>query len=383
MTKKLYDGDAYLKEFEATVISCKESDDGRYKVILDETCFFPEEGGQTPDKGKLNDIDVLDVQTKNGIITHYVDKPLEEGTQVKGMIDWEHRFSNMQQHSGEHIFSGLVHSTFGYDNVGFHLSDNVVTMDYNGVLSMEDVYLIEEKANDVIFRNIEIIPSFPSDDEIKNIEYRSKKEIDGQIRIVTIPGVDVCACCAPHVKRTGEIGILKVMSVQNYKGGVRLSILCGKRALYAFRKKNEVVASITGELSSSEDTLVDSIQKIKEKGLSYKHKFSMACLKNVRRELEEIGADEKNVILFEDGLETATIRNLVNEMVEIHEGICGIFNGSDEEGYSFILASKNIDMKDVAGMLREKTGAKGGGSSAMIQGATSALKKDITEILHV
>lgn len=385
-TEKLYDADAYLKEFDATVVSCEPCEEnsnyaGMFKLVLDRTCFFPEEGGQTPDGGDIDGAKVCDVQTKNGIITHTVDKAFEAGSKVHGSIDWAHRFSNMQQHSGEHIFSGLVHSTFGYDNVGFHLSDNIVTMDYNGVLSKEDVNLIEEKANEVVFKNIEIIPSFPTDEELKTIEYRSKKEIDGQVRLVTIPDVDVCACCAPHVKRTGEIGIIKVMSVQSYKGGVRLSILCGKRALLAFREKNEVVSSLTAELSSSDDMLLDAVKKIKDNGFSYKHKFSEACLKNVRRELESIDSSVKDVILFEDGLETVTMRNLVNEMVENHDGICGIFNGSDEDGYSFILASKNNDMKEVATMLREKLGAKGGGSSAMIQGSINTCKDEIMRAL--
>ena len=215
-TIKLYDQDAYAVKFTAKVLSCRENIEKNrttYETVLDQTHFFPEEGGQSPDKGTINGVEVLDVQIKKDVIFHTLKAPLTEGSKVEGEIDWTHRFSNMQQHSGEHIFSGLVHGKFGYDNVGFHLSDQSVTMDFNGILSDTEVREIEQKVNECIARNIEIEVTFPSKELEKQLEYRSKIEIEDQIRIVTIPGFDVCACCAPHVRRTGEIGILKVLNV--------------------------------------------------------------------------------------------------------------------------------------------------------------------------
>ena len=217
-TKKLYDLDAYGTEFEAKVLTCEEvkkKDTTGYAVTLDQTLFFPEEGGQSPDQGTINGISVLDVQIKKDVIIHTLAAPVEVGSTVKGKIDWKHRFYNMQQHSGEHIFSGLVHSRFGYENVGFHLSDQTVTMDFNGVLSEADVAEVEYAVNEAIIKNIPIEVTFPTKEELETLDYRSKIEIEGQVRIVKIPGYDVCACCAPHVKRTGEIGMLKVLNVQS------------------------------------------------------------------------------------------------------------------------------------------------------------------------
>ena len=233
MTEKLYDQDAYAVEFDAKVLSCEayhDKDESGYHVVLDRTLFFPEEGGQSPDKGTINGIEVTDVQIKKDVVTHSLKEPLAVDENVHGKIDWTHRFNNMQQHSGEHIFSGIVHSRFGYDNVGFHLSDNIVTMDFNGVLTADEVKEIETAVNDVIVKNLPVEITYPAKEELAALDYRSKIEIEGQVRIVTIPGVDVCACCAPHVKRTGEIGTLNVQSLSNYKGGVRISILSGFRA---------------------------------------------------------------------------------------------------------------------------------------------------------
>lgn len=247
MTKKLYDLDAYATEFDATVISCEKAEENGaavYYVVLDQTLFFPEEGGQSPDKGTLGECNVMDVQIKGDVITHTLDAPLKPGAAVHGILNWSHRFYNMQQHSGEHIFSGIVHKKFGYDNVGFHLSDAIVTMDFNGILTEQDAAEVEYEVNEVIVKNLPVQVTFPSREELAVLDYRSKIEIEGQVRIVTIPGVDVCACCAPHVRQTGEIGMLKVMSVQNHRGGVRISMLCGFRALEAFRQKDQIVTAV-------------------------------------------------------------------------------------------------------------------------------------------
>ena len=278
-TVRLYDRDAYARVFEATVISCEEitKEDRRlYEVVLDQTLFFPEEGGQSPDKGVINDIQVTDVQINNEIITHYLESAIPAGSKVMGRIDWAHRFNNMQQHSGEHVFSGIVHKKFGYDNVGFHLSDQVVTMDFNGVLTAEQGAEIEWEVNQAIAQNVEIVISYPSKDELASIKYRSKIDIEGQVRIVTVTGYDVCACCAPHVRRTGEIGGLKVMSLHNYKGGVRISILCGLRALEAFREKCSIVSDLTSFLTTGQENLVTTVQKLKASNQSLSSELSAA-----------------------------------------------------------------------------------------------------------
>ena len=394
-TIKLYDMDAYATEFEADIISCEpnKADDKQFDIILNQTLFFPEEGGQSPDMGILGGYRVVDVQIKNGVITHTVETSagdccevekkaeLAAGVHVQGKIDWQHRFYNMQQHSGEHIFSGIVHRRFGFENVGFHLSDSVVTMDFSGVISPEDIAEVEHEVNVAISKNIPIEVTYPSRDELAQLEYRSKIEIEGQVRIVTVPGYDVCACCAPHVKRTGEIGMLKVMNYQNYKGGVRVSILCGFRALEAFRQKCDIISELMGIFTTNQEALVDNVTKLKAVNQSLKSELGTAKSALLDYKVAELPTDTDNAVLFECGIDTNTARNCVNALVEKYSGFSAFFMGNDEEGYSFIIGSKNADCNTVAAALRNKLGARGGGKPVMVQGSVKAVKSEIEEVL--
>ena len=383
-TVRLYDQGAYATEFEAEVLACEEVEKKEkkvYQVWLDQTLFFPEEGGQSPDMGTIDGIKVLDVQIKDEVITHTLAAPLAVGTMVKGVVDWKHRFYNMQQHSGEHIFSGIVHNRFGYDNVGFHLSDSIVTMDFNGVITAEDIEEIETEVNQAIIENIPVEVSYPTKEELKVLEYRSKIEIEGQVRIVTIPGYDVCACCAPHVRRTGEIGMLKVMNVQSYKGGVRISILCGFRALEAFRQKADIITELMAQFSTNQEALVENVTKLKNTNQTMKNQLASAKQELMEYKVAAIPEDSENAILFESDLDTPVVRNVVNGLVEQFTGICAVFVGNDESGYQFIVGSKNKDCRAIAAALREKLSARGGGSDKMIQGSVAASQLQIEELL--
>lgn len=383
-TVRLYDQDAYATEFETEVLACEEvekKEEKVYQVWLDQTLFFPEEGGQSPDMGTIDGIKVLDVQIKDEVITHTLAAPLAVGTTVKGVVDWKHRFYNMQQHSGEHIFSGIVHNRFGYDNVGFHLSDSIVTMDFNGVITAEDIEEIETEVNQAIIENIPVEVSYPTKEELKVLEYRSKIEIEGQVRIVTIPGYDVCACCAPHVRRTGEIGMLKVMNVQSYKGGVRISILCGFRALEAFRQKADIITELMAQFSTNQEALVENVTKLKNTNQTMKNQLASAKQELMEYKVAAIPEDSENAILFESDLETPVVRNVVNGLVEKFAGISAVFVGDDENGYQFIVGSKNKDCRAIAAALREKLSARGGGSDKMIQGSVAASQLQIEELL--
>ena len=379
-TTEIYYEDAYIDEFDATVTSCAEGDKGNFFVCLDRTCFFPEQGGQTPDIGEIVDEagtthKVSYVSVSDGIVTHVIDGAIPEGTKVHGRIDWAHRFGNMQQHTGEHIFSGIVHSLFGYDNVGFHLSDAEVTMDYNGPLSPADIDMVELKANEVIWKNLEVLCCFPSDEELAGMDYRSKKELTGDIRIVTIPGVDICACCAPHVTRTGEIGILKVIKTQNYKGGIRVNILCGKRALEYIRQDQKVVSDLTNLLTTGRDRLKDSVGKMSDDIYALKGQAASLREKLLTYELSEIDPNLKDVFLIkEEGLDKTLLRNTVNGLCASHSGFFGVFSGSDETGYKYVIAggSDGLDASAVQAVLKNEFGARGGGSPAMVQGSLPA-----------
>lgn len=379
-TKKLYDYDAYATEFEASVISCEEVKNF-YEVILDQTLFFPEEGGQTPDKGVLGDVEVMDVQIEKGVIKHYIEVPLEIGSKVKGKIDWRHRFFNMQQHSGEHLFSGLAYRKYGLRNVGFHLSNQIVTMDFDKALPEEQLKEMEWEINEAIVANVEIKTGYPSKEELAELEYRSKIEIDGAVRIVEIPGYDICACCAPHVHRTGEIGVFKIQSVQNYKGGMRISFLCGFRALGEYRKKAEIISELSSMLTTNQDNLIEHVSKLKTQVQSLKAQLANVKQTLMESKMAEIPAGQKDVLLFEQDLDTPVMRSVVNRLVEQHEGICGVFVGDDEVGYNFIIGSKNIDCREVSAKLREKLDAKGGGKAPMIQGSVAAKQEDIQMVI--
>ncbi len=377
---KLYYETPYATEFDAIVLCCEETtfdNHKAYDVVLNKTLFFPEEGGQSPDKGTINDIRVLDVQIHKDVITHTLSQPIEEGSEVHGEIDWQHRFSNMQQHSGEHIFSGTVHREYGFNNVGFHLSDTGVTMDFDGVLTAEQIADIEWKVNEAIAKNIEIDVRFPSKEELASMEYRSKIEIEGDVRIVTIPGYDVCACCAPHVKRTGEIGMLKVMGVQNYKGGVRINMLCGFRALQAFRERLDVVSQLTNLLSTNQENIVERVAQMKDTAHALKLENGEMKQQMMYAKVVQIPLEEKDVIVFEDKLDTPIMRNVVNELVQYHDGICAVFTGNDNVGYQFILGSAVEDCMAVAANLRDALGAKCGGSAGMIQGSVATTREKI------
>ena len=380
MTEKLFYEDSHRTGFTAKVISCEEAKDG-YRVVLDQTVFFPEGGGQYADTGVLGTVNVTDVHEKDDVIYHYTTAPLEVGSIVTGKINWEERFEKMQQHTGEHIVSGIVHERFGYNNVGFHLGADYCTMDFDGTISKEQLKEIEAAANEAVYQDLEIEILYPSKDELKDMDYRSKIEIEGQVRIVKIPGYDVCACCAPHVKRTGEIGMLKVMNYQNYKGGVRISILCGFRALEAFRQKCDIISELMGIFTTNQEAIVDNVTKLKAVNQSLKSELGTAKSALLDYKVAELPADTEDAVLFEDGIDTNTARNCVNGLVEKYSGFSAFFTGNDEAGYSFIIGSKNADCNTVAAALRNKLGARGGGKPVMVQGSVKAAKSEIEEVL--
>lgn len=258
---------------------------------------------------------------------------------------------------------------------------SVAHPDFRGVISPEDIAEVEHEVNVAISKNIPIEVTYPSRDELAQLEYRSKIEIEGQVRIVTVPGYDVCACCAPHVKRTGEIGMLKVMNYQNYKGGVRISILCGFRALEAFRQKCDIISELMGIFTTNQEAIVDNVTKLKAVNQSLKSELGTAKSALLDYKVAELPADTDNAVLFEDGIDTNTARNCVNGLVEKYSGFSAFFTGNDEAGYSFIIGSKNADCNTVAAALRNKLGARGGGKPVMVQGSVKAAKSEIEEVL--
>ena len=380
--KKLYDKDSYLKEFTATVVSCEQKSDTTYRVVLDRTAFFPEGGGQTGDIGWLNDVEVTDTREKDGVIYHETKVPIETGTQVVGKIDFAVRYDKMQQHTGEHILSGIVCATYGYNNVGFHLSSEITTLDFDGELSAEQVRELEFKANEMIYANIPVQVKFPAKDELSMMEYRSKIEIEGQVRIVEIPGVDRCACCAPHVKMTGEIGLIKIVSSDRHRGGCRMTIVCGMRALKDYQQKQESVGKVSAALSAKPDKIAEAVAHLQEQQAKLREQLNHIQAMYLESKLEKIQPEEKVVCIFEESLDSIAMRNFVNGAMERCDGVCGAFIGSDECGYHYILGSKTVDVREVSKKLNEKFAGKGGGKPQMVQGSLKGSAGDVLALLE-
>lgn len=379
-TQPLYDNNPFQKTFQSKVLSCTQADTG-YKVLLDQTVFFPEQGGQTSDIGTLGDGKVIDVQIENDEIVHYTDIAYTVGETVTGEIDWQHRFSKMQQHTGEHLFTGLAHNKFGAENVGFHLSDNTVTLDLNIELDLEKVRLIERLANEAIAEDIPVRAFYPSDEELSQIEYRSKKEIEGAIRLVEIQGIDMCACCAPHVRTTGQVGMLKVVSFNKYKGGTRVYIACGLRALADYNRKMDILSQTYQTLNCKEEEIPEKVKALLLDNKQQKYEISEIKAKILMEQIEKYPSEIVDVTIFTEDLDAKNMRDGVNALVEKHEGLCAIFSGNDDDGYNFVIGSRTRDCGAIAVGLRELLGAKGGGSKQMAQGSIMATRSQIEQTL--
>ena len=379
MTEKLYDKDSYLQEFQATVVSCEQKNETTWRITLDKTVFFPEGGGQTGDSGWLNDVKVADTREKNGVIYHETKAPLEVGTKVAGKIDFAICFDKMQQHTGEHILSGIVCSTYNYNNVGFHLSSEITTLDFDGELSEEQVRELEIRVNQAIHENIPVQVKFPTKAELAEMDYRSKIEIEGQVRIVEIPGIDRCACCAPHVKTTAEVGLLKIQSCDRHRGGCRLTIVCGMRALKDYQQKQESVGKVSAALSAKPEKIGEAVEHLQEQQAKLREQLNHIQAMYLQEKLDKIHAEDQCICIFEEALDSIAMRNFVNGAMERCDGICGAFIGNDEKGYHYILGSKELDVREISKQLNAKFNGKGGGKPQMVQGSLNGTKKEILE----
>lgn len=390
-TEKLYDKDAYATTFDATILQVEPAKTGLC-LILDKTLFFPEEGGQNNDKGTLTckgveyAISYVALEKRDGVemICHYIkedavgtDKDtltLCEGAIVRGKIDWLDRYDKMQNHSGEHILSGIIHSEFGFDNVGFHLNDELFTMDFNGVISKEQLEFLEKRANEIVMENVAIYGEYLPDEELAVLEYRSKKEIEGAVRIVTIEGYDKCACCAPHVKSSIEVGVIKIVKAENWKGGMRLTVLCGNRAYRDYAKKHELLQNLSRSFSTSEDKITDVVEGLKNNLADLEFKMaSLECQMATEKLLQ-------NPIQFFETLSPKALTKAMDDaMKQKPSTLFMAFVGNDESGYRYMVASATQNVEEVGKMLREKLGAKGGGRGTMVQGMVNATKEKIEE----
>lgn len=376
MTEKLFYNDVRKAEFEATVVSCVKNKD-RYEVVLDGTYFYPEGGGQPADHGKIDDANVFDVHDKDNEVVHYCDKEVECGKKVKAWVDMERRHRLMQQHSGEHIVSGLIHKHFGYDNVGFHMGSDCITIDFNGPLTADDLKLVEKEANEAIYRNFDTNIFYPSPEELEKLEYRSKKALEGDVRIVNFKDCDTCACCGLHVVKSGEIGIIKITGSQNYKGGTRVTMLAGKQAREDYAVKDSIVHGIFNLLSAKPYETKEAVERLMKERNEIKEQLVAAKKQIFELKRDSLKEDETCAVFFEENMEPFELR-LFTEMLLEKVPSAAVFSGNDEEGYKYAVGSTKTDMSAFIKEANKALGGRGGGRGNIMQGAFTA-SRDETE----
>ena len=373
-TEKLYYADAYLKAFDATVLSCEAAKNG-YIVTLDRTAFYPEGGGQPADHGTLNGVAVTDVHEKDGVVLHTCAAALEPGTAVHGEIDWARRFDHMQQHSGEHIVSGMLCETFHCDNVGFHMGADVVTIDYNADMTWEDVLAIEARANRYLWENHPFVVTYPTAEELTALEYRSKKELTGQVRIASFPGADTCACCGTHVAHSGEVGLVKFLSCQKFRSGVRLELLCGKRALDCLSRKWEQNHTIGQALSVKGEKTFAAVQRLQAELADTKARTAALEEESFRRTAAEY-QDTGDVLLLVPPLQGDGVRRLCDAVSLTCGGRCVVFSG-EGSSYKYAVIHAGQDIRQLVKDLNAALNGRGGGRDGFAQGSVQSTKEEI------
>ena len=373
MTIKLYDIDSHLSEFSATVISCENA-----VAVLDKTAFFPEGGGQTADTGFIDGVKVLDVQIKDGVIFHYLEKDIEIGKEVNCTLDADERFRKMQNHSGEHIISGIVHSLYGYDNVGFHLSKTEMTMDFNGILTREDLNKIELLANKAVWENVKFNCYYP--ENLENLEYRSKLDLTEDVRIVEIENYDRCACCAPHVNTSSEIGIIKILDFEKNKGGVRLWVKCGIDALGDYNSRYQNALKISSLLCAEQDNIADAVEKLIATEGELKFKITDLKRRLIAEKVKAFVGEKVITAEFESDMDIKELQLYADSLYKKSGGVRAVFSGKEGE-YFFAIVGDEAPLQELFKNMKTALNIRGGGRGTMVQGTVFAKRAEIEKIM--
>ena len=386
-TQKYYEADAYRREADAVILAAEPDGRGGGKLALDGTVFYPEGGGQPADHGTLTLPDgarltVTDVHEQGGVIWHRVDAlpdAAAPGTAVTGRIDWAWRFDKMQQHTGEHILSGILHQMFGAENVGFHIGSDAVRMDTSVPISAEGLREAELAANRIVWQNVPVLITYPTREELARMTYRSKKEIEGQVRIVTIPGADVCACCGTHTAATGAVGQIKILAAENYKGGVRLSIVCGERALLAAQAMRQRQADIGALLSAKPSETAHAVHRVYDEYTALKFAHFGLCSELFDALAAQVapGADAIRIV---PGLDPDGLHRLAARLSEATTGLCAALT-ANEKGTGYCLAQAGGDVRALTKALNIALNGRGGGKPGICQGSCAAAPEQVETFL--
>ncbi len=378
-TQKLYYEDSFLREFPAEVLSCEAAGDA-WKIVLDQTAFYPEGGGQGADHGVLKtpagEVPVTDVHEKNGAVVHTCTAPLEPGTVVTGVLDWVRRFDHMQQHSGEHIISGILCRLYHCDNVGFHLGAETVTIDYNTEITWEQALEAERLANEAVWADREVEISYPSPEELAALDYRSKEELTGQVRIVEFPEADRCACCGTHVERAGQVGLIKVLSCQKFREGVRMEILCGARALRYLGETYDQARAVGQRLSVKPLEIQGAVERLEEELSAAK--VRVADLEQTAFAAIAAGqAGRGNVLLFQSPMRPDSLRRLADAVGKACGGLAAVFSGEEEHWSYALVRADGADIASLVKELNQTLHGRGGGRNGFAQGSVQAARGEI------
>lgn len=374
MTEKLYYEDALLREFTGVVVDCRE-EKGQWVVVLDRTAFYPEGGGQPADHGLLDGVNVVDVREKNGEVLHMCDGKVQIGESVSGRIDWSRRFDFMQQHSGEHIVSGILCEKFGCDNVGFHIGHELVTIDFNAELFTADVAFVEKAANQYIWEDHTLRIDWPSPTQLEALEYRSKKALSGPVRIVSWPGADCCACCGTHVRSSGQVGIVKLISCQRFRDGVRIEMAAGARALQWVNQIAGQNTRVSQLLSAKPGETAAAVERLQKELYALRGRVAELEERDFVRKAEEL-AGSGSVLLIEGTMSGESLRKLCGLVKEKCGGRCAVFAGTNGV-YQYAIAEDGGDLRGLTRKLNGALNGRGGGKPAFVQGSVQASAEDI------
>ena len=376
-TRKLYYEDCLLREFTAEVLSCEKGEKG-FEIILSATAFYPEGGGQSCDLGTLGDARVLDVQERAEAVVHLCDRPLAVGAQAAGVLDWQRRFDLMQQHTGEHMVSGVIHKRYGWHNVGFHMGSEVITIDFDGIVPAEDLPAIEAEVNTGIWEDLPLRCWYPSPEELPTLGYRTKKQLPWPVRIVEIPGFDKCACCGVHTERTGQVGLVKLFTSIGCRGGSRLEMACGQRALemlnQAFDQNRQVSQAFSAQITETGAAARRMNEALEQEKLRFG-----ALQKKLFRFVADSYVNQGNVVHFEENLDAVQIRELADAIAETCGGFAAVFSGNEETGYGYAIVTRQGDLRPLGKAMNASLNGRGGGKPIFQQGWVLAQKAQIEE----
>ena len=376
-TNKLFYADTHLVEFSAVVVDCFEGKQG-FEIELDRTAFYPEGGGQAADKGTLNGISVIHVHEDGDRVLHRMEKPLAVGESVRGVIDYDHRFDLMQQHTGEHIVSGLINARYGHHNVGFHMGWESITIDFDGMIPMEDLPEIERLANEAIYKNVPMHIWTPSAEELPDVAYRTKRQLPWPVRIVEVPGYDSCACCGLHVARTGEIGLIKLFSMVKFRQGVRIEMLCGKRAFDFLSRSHEQNRQVSGAFSAKILETGEAARKMNELLEAQKRRIGELENRIFRADAERC-AGKGDTLILREGLDSVGVRKLADLTADCCGGTAAVFSETADGSFAYCLICKGGDLRAFNKEMTAALNGRGGGKPECQMGTVRCTKAALTQ----